>query len=321
VIFTGSATESNNLALRGSVRKSPRPRLIISAIEHKSVLETARDLERDGMEVVYLPVDKNGVVDLKKIEDSLDENTISVSVMYGNNVTGVIQPIAEIANMIRNFKISSPVFHTDAVQAFQYLNCNVDDLGVNMMTLSSHKIYGPKGAGLLFVRKHEKNIQLPITNYQLQPITTGGGQEFGLRSGTENVPAIVGFAKAMEEAIKIREKESKRVEKLKELLWREIKKKAPEAIRNGEGAKTLPHILNVAFPNASKNLVARLDALGLAVSAGAACSTRSQEASYVLTAMGIPKELARRSIRFSLGRGTTKTEIQKAAKAVRQALA
>ncbi|OGG41326.1 MAG: hypothetical protein A3D64_03260 [Candidatus Wildermuthbacteria bacterium RIFCSPHIGHO2_02_FULL_49_9] len=327
IVCTGSATEANNLALRGAIKRiksqglriKEQQRIIISAIEHDSVLETARDLEREGVEVVYLPVDKNGVVDLKKLKASLNENTILVSVMYGNNVVGTIQPIAEIAKIIRDFRESLvnshsslwkdgyPLFHADAVQVFQYRDCDVNTIGVNMMTISSHKIYGPKGVGLLF------------SNVPLKSIITGGGQEFGLRSGTENIPAIVGFAKAVEEAVKIREKEAKRVEKLKEFLWKEIKKVAPEAIRNTPEKNALPHILNVAFPNASKNLVAHMDALGVAVSSGAACSARSQETSYVLRAMGVSEELARRSIRLSLGRGTMESEIKRVAKIVQEA--
>ncbi len=333
VIFAGSATEANNLALRGTIARIKdqglrikEPKIIVSAVEHESVLETARDLAREGVEIVEIPVDKNGVVDLKKLEAALDENTIFVSVMYGNNVAGTIQPIREIAKTVREFREETrkkkqetnnyqlpitnyPLVHTDAVQAFQYLDCDIKTLGVDMMTISSHKIYGPKGVGALVA-----------SGYPLNPIVTGGGQEFGFRSGTENIPAIVGFVRAAEEAIKIQAKEAKRLGKLRECLWKKIKKAVPGAVRNTPNKNTLPHILNAAFPNASKNLVARLDALGVAVSSGAACSTRSQEASYALLAMGIPEDIARRSIRFSLGRETTKKDAHKIGKIIKNAL-
>lgn len=379
IIFTGSATEANNLALRGVVKSyqhqsvkisiNQRPKIIISAIEHESVFETAKDLEKEGVEVAIIPVDKNGTVDLKRFEKELDERTILVSVMYANNEIGSIQPITKISGIIRNFRNSKhktlnskqirnskfetqnyakaiyPLLHCDAVQAFQYLDCDVKKLGVDFMTLSAHKIYGPKGVGLLYSR----NLKFKISNLKLLqsilPIVTGGGQEFGLRSGTQNIAGIVGCAKAIELADKNRIKESKRILKLKNELWTSIKKIYPKAeinpVRNYRGDKnilqklytadnpcckeqsiisngingslenTLPNILNVYFPTISSELLLiKLDMEGVAVSSGSACHARSQEPSRVIKGIWGEKR-ARESIRFSLGKYTTEEEIQR----------
>jgi cysteine desulfurase len=350
VIFTSSATEANNLALRGAVEGAMSyelggtrhfksiltpssklvPRIIVSSIEHESILETARALEKDGVEVVYLPVDKNGVVDLKKLKASLDERTVLVSIMYANNEIGVIQPIAEIAKIIDDFRVTSRkplVFHVDASQAFQFLDCNVKNLGVDLMTLSSHKIYGPKGVGVLYVRgamsyelggtRHFKSILTPSS--KLVPLLHGGGQEYGLRSGTENVPAIVGFAKAIELADAARKKESKRIATLRDQLWRGIKRINSKAELNVSyllaPSSYLPNLLNVYFPgHQAQDLLTKFDLAGLAVSSGSACRSRAMESSYVLEALGYSRERAKSSIRFSLGRPTTKQEIDQALK-------
>jgi cysteine desulfurase len=321
IIFTSSATEANNLALRGIIKKARqkilRPRIIISAIEHESMLETAHDLERDGVEVIYVSVSRQGIIDLKKLKASLDERTVLVSIMYANNETGTMQPVAEIAKMIgevKNKKLGYPLFHTDAAQAFQFLNCNVQELGVDLMTLSSHKIYGPKGAAALYIRGNSGKTQDAI----LHPLTLGGGQEYGLRSGTENVPAVVGFAKAAELAVAVRAKESKRIEKLRTHFWRGIKKIYPKAeLNDGESlsVQRLPSILSVYFPaHAAQDLLTKFDIAGLAASSGSACRSRAFESSYVIEALGYPKSRARSSVRFSLGRPTTAGEIAEALK-------
>lgn len=328
IIFTGSATEANNLALRGAVRAwraeqkhvGVRPRIIVSAIEHESVLETARDLERDGVaEVVYLPVDHAGVVDRSALRDALNERTVVVSIMYANNEIGTIQPLAKIAALIAEFKkttkaVRYPLFHSDAVQAFQFLDCSANALGVDMMTLSAHKIYGPKGIGVLYA----KNVT--TTPSFIKSEITGGGQEFGLRSGTENVPLIVGFAKAAELACAIQEKETKRILALREFILKNIKKIFLTAEVNGSVSiaadngvlATLPNILNIYFPcRAAEDMVVKLDLAGVAVSAGSACRARALGSSYVIEALGYSKERARSSLRFSLGRQTTKAEAVK----------
>ena len=336
IIFTGSATEANNLAIRGIVKATRdkelgiRPRIIVSAIEHESILETAKDLEREGVEVIYLPVNKQGIVDLKKLAGSLSKNTILVSVMYANNEIGTIQPIAEISKIIqdfRRFKTNSPInqlsnyplFHTDAVQALQFLNCNVNDLGVDMMTLSGHKIYGPKGVGLLYIRDNGQAIN---KKNNISPIITGGGQEFGLRAGTENVANIVGFAKAIELADKNKEKEYKKILGLKKYFWGNINKIYPPAEINGidcrlsaDKYQALPNIINIHFPGQkAEELLIKLDLSGVAVSSGSACASFSAKPSHVLSALGHPEKRIKSSLRFSLGKFTAKGDLDQALK-------
>jgi len=341
IIFTGSATEANNLVLRGVVKNFSlgqidsrnRPRLIVSAIEHESVLETAKDLEKRGVEVVYIPVSKDGLVNLKKLRESLNERTILVSIMYANNEVGIVQNIAEIIRMIRDvqedrkngFQIppmgraskfgmtgdNFPLFHTDAVQAFQYLDCDVNKLGVDFMTLSAHKIYGPKGIGVLYVKSQTSNTKLQ-TNYKkvLEPLITGGGQEFGLRSGTENVLAIVGLAKAVELRNKLLLNENKRVEKLRDYFLNELKKIYPKLKVNGSFRNRLPNNLNVAFlGQKSLDLLVKLDLAGVAASSGSACSARVLKSSHVLNAMNLDLKYIESSLRFTLGRGTRRGNI------------
>jgi cysteine desulfurase len=318
-IFTGSATEANNLALRGAIKKFYEvkkaearnivPRIIVSTIEHESVLETAKELQGEGVEVVYAPVDARGVVDEKFIKENLTADTVLVSVMYANNEIGTIQPVSAVAKAVKDFRGMGmfPLFHTDAAQAFQFLDCDIRALGADLMTVSAHKIYGPKGIGGLYIKGMKA----------VRPVTFGGGQEFGLRSGTENVPAIVGFAKAAEIAVAAREKESKRIGGLTEELWQGIKKVTPDAEINGvvDSNERLPNILNIYFPRrAAQDLLTKFDLAGLAVSSGSACHSRALEASYVIAALGYNIERAKASIRFSLGRLTTKAEIASAVK-------
>lgn len=324
VVFTGSATEANNLALRGAVRQFKikssklkiRPKVVVSSIEHESVLETARDLENDGVEVAVAPVDERGVVDVRKLAAALDDRTALVSVMYVNNEIGSVQPIAEIASLIAKLKIQNsklgavrPLLHTDASQAPAYFDCDISRLGADLMTLSSQKINGPKGVGALCARDVKK----------LAPIVTGGGQEFGLRSGTENVPGIVGFAVALEFATKNRKREVKKISALKEYFWQEIKKISPRAAVNGSA--DTPHILNVYFPDRfAGDLLTRLDIAGVAASSGSACAARAFTPSHVLAALGLPGERVRGSVRFSFGTGTTAAEIKEAARRLRKIL-
>jgi len=326
IIFTGSATESNNIALRGIIKniptpnaQRPTPRIIISAIEHESILETCRDLEHEGIEIIYLPVDKRGIIDLKKLKESLNEQTILVSIMYANNEIGTIQPIVEIAKIIKEFKEKNnyklPLFHTDAVQAFQFLDCDINNLKVDLMTLSAHKIYGPKGIGLLYVRA------LTPSPHTLNPIIAGGGQEFGLRSGTENVAGIVGFAKAVELAVKNRKKETRRISKLTGYFWKEIKKNCPSAKINGALSNKLPNILNIYFPNQNaQDLLMKFDLNGVAISSGSACSARATKPSHVLKAIGLNDKKIKSSLRFSLGKFTTKEETNHTLKIIKKLL-
>lgn len=371
IIFTGSATEANNLALRGIIKgirnqelgiRSNRPknsiihnskfiipRIIVSAVEHESVLETTKDLEKQDVEVIYLPVSREGFVDLEKLQSSLNERTVLVSIMYANNEIGTIQPISEIAQIISDFRkqianrkaqsvndlrlalSAMPLLHTDAVQALQYLDCGVNNLKADLMTISAHKIYGPKGIGALYVRgfrdqgmgSNTRNHLNPI-GYTLNPIITGGGQESGLRSGTENIPSIVGFAKAVELVIKSRKKESLRIRSLRDYFWGKIRSMDNKAELNGvspSGAR-LPNNLNVHFPKSSaQDLLIKLDLAGIAVSAGSACSSRATQPSYVLKALGLDELRAASSLRFTLGRPTTKLEIDKTLKVIKNLIA
>lgn len=320
VVFTGSATEANNLALRGAVKrfrevhKGVHPRIIVSSIEHESILETAKDLERDGVEVITLPVDTRGIVDIARLKSSLNERTVLVSIMYVNNEIGTVQSISEISSVIENFKLKIknssrvyPLFHTDAVQAFNYYSCDMNELHVDMMTLSAHKIGGPKGVGALLARDRE-------ARKLLVPVMTGGGQEFGMRSGTENVAAIAGFAAAARAAAKERAKESARLHALKKYFWKELKNIRPDARLHGmEEARfsdASPHIVNVTFPNVPVDeLLVRLDMAGIAVSSGSACASRAAEHSHVLSAL---LANAARGVRFSFGRTTTRAELVEA---------
>ncbi len=330
IIFTGSATEANNLALRGIVNIFKEtsskqlafvPKIIVSSIEHESILETCRDLGKKGTEIIYLPVDKNGVVNLKKLKNSLDERTILISVMYANNEIGTIQPIAEISKILQQFKkernlVIYPLFHTDAAQAFQFLDCDADKLGIDLMTLSAHKIYGPKGIGALFM-KHT----LQASGFMLHALIAGGGQEFGLRAGTENVSSIVGFAKAVELAVKNREGEKIRTEELKNYFWKKIKNIFPKAEKNNSEKNCLPNIINVYFPgHNSQDLLMKLDLAGIAVSSGAACSARDRKISYVLSSCGFSDKRIKSSLRFSFGKPTTKKEIDEAIKRLKLVL-
>ena len=304
VIFTSSATEANGLALRSVAKKlkAESHKVIVSAIEHKSVLEAAHEL---FPEVVELPVSHEGIVDIEALKGALHERTGLVSIMCVNNEIGVVELIAEIARIIKEFKAVSdgPLFHTDASHAFQHLPCNVDELGVDMMTLCAHKIYGPKGVGALYVR---------------------GGVDRDLRRGTENVPNIVGFARAAELAAERRESEEKRLRKLLARFVEGVKRTYPKAEINGpaaEAANRAPHIVNIAFPGKKgEELLIKLDNAGVAVSTGAACRSRAVLPSYVLEALGHPRERARASVRISFGMTTTEAEIDEAVQRLADAL-
>ncbi len=319
IIFTGSASESNNLAIRGAVRKSGfrKPRIIVSAIDHESVVETAMDLESQGVDVVYIGVDKEGFVNPEEIANNLNDETVLVSIISASNVIGTIEPIKEIAEIVKRFRGDSeyPLFHTDAVQAFQYLDCKVDHLGVDMMTISGQKIYGPKGIGVLYIRDLERSGYKKIL-----PIITGGGQEYGLRSGTENVPVIVGLGKAIELILKNKAKEARRIGSLRDYFWEKLKSSLPELELNGPPLDVyrLPNNLNIYFPEAGdiQELVIKMDLSGVAVSSGSACSIKSSKDSYVVAALGHKKSRSNSSIRISLGRPVTKVQVDQAIKRI-----
>ena len=318
IIFTGSATEANNHIIRGAVRSflkpntsNLKPKIVISAIEHESILETAEDLEKYGVTIVKIPVSKDGIIDTATLKKELDENTAIVSVIFASNVIGTIQPIKEIGEIIKNFRKETeseyPLFHTDAVQAFQFMKLDMKELGVDALTLSAQKIYGPKGVGVLAIRKNWLR--------HISSLITGGAQEFGHRAGTQNTPGIVGFGKAVEIITSDREEESVRVEKLRDKLWSGIKKIVPGAELNGSETNRLPNNLHVSFTgHDNQKLLIKFDQAGIAVSIGSACSIRSRKASRIVLELGLGEERAVNSIRFTLGRNTTDEETYEALK-------
>ncbi|MEK9209474.1 MAG: cysteine desulfurase family protein [Patescibacteria group bacterium] len=310
IIFTAGGTESDNLAILGGVRGHrmssrtsdvPTPHVITLKIEHHAVLRPIEELEKKGLiRAAYLDVDKNGLIDLAEFRKSLTENTILVSIGYANNEIGVIQPIAEISKIIRKFK-KEIIFHTDACQAASYLEMNVQKLGVDLMAVNGSKIYGPKGIGFLYARNGIK----------LEPILYGGGQEKGIRSGTENVPAIVGLAEAFRLVQEQRKKESARLIKIRDFIISELQKKIPEVVLNGHPTKRLPNNVSLSVLNAEgESMVLYLDAKGIAASTGSACTSESLEPSHVIMALGLAFEYAHGSLRFTLGRKNTKKDAE-----------
>ncbi len=296
IIFTSGGTESNNLALKGvAFANCDKGRHIItSAIEHHCVIRACEWLEKQGFEVTYLDVNKEGFVEPQTLEKALRKDTILVSIMYANNETGVIQPIKELAAICKKHGI---LFHTDAVQAFGKIPINVTN--IDLLTMSSHKIYGPKGVGALFIRKGTR----------IEPILHGGGHEFGLRSGTENVAGIVGFAKATELAFKNMKKEMERQSKLRDKIIKELLK-IPDTHLNGHPTKRLPNNINVRFKYIEgESLVLRLSEKGIAASTSSACSSKTLEPSHVLIAMGISKTEAHGSLRLTIGKQTTEKDV------------
>lgn len=307
IIFTSGATESNNLALKGvalywSQKLGIKPHIIISAVEHHSVLDAAVHIKNNfGFEVTKLPVSDEGIVNPKDLEDAIKENTAIVSVMYANNEVGSIQPVKELSEIIKKAnegRKNKITFHTDAVQAFQYLDCKVGGLGVDMLSLTAHKFYGPKGVGLLYVKNGVKFL----------PQAQGGAQERKRRAGTENVPYIVGMVKAMEDAKAIKYK----VGEIRDYLVESITKEIPEVILTGpkDSAKRLPHIAGFIFKRIEgESILINLDLAGICASSGSACTSGSLASSHVLTAMGYDDLLAHGSIRFSLGKMNSRDDV------------
>lgn len=314
IIFTGSGTESDNLAIFGvaNTYKDKGKHIIISRIEHKAVLEPAKKLEKQGFIVEYLGVDSNGLVNLSELKKKLRKDTILVSIMYANNEIGTIQPIKEIASLILDFKkrnnpksyilnpISLPLFHTDACQVAGALNLNVDRLRVDLMTLNGSKIYGPKGVGCLYAR----------SGIRLEPQIVGGGQEMGLRAGTENAALILGFSEALKLADKLKISEGKRVIKLRDYFIKNVIKIIPGIKLNGHPIKRLPNNINISISGIEgESLILMLDKYGISASTGSACSSSDLSPSHVLSAINISPELSHSSLRLTLGRKTTKRDV------------
>ena len=306
IIFTGSGTEGDNLAIRGVARayKNRGKHIIVSSIEHPGVRNTCKDLEKEGFEITVLNVNKNGVVDLEQLKSAIKDETILISVMHANNETGVIQPIEEIGKIAKENKI---LFHVDAVQSMGKLEINPKEMGIDLLVFTAHKFYGPKGVGALYVRN----------GVRLGKVITGGGQERKLRPGTTNTPLIVGMAKALEKAYAEREEENKRVGELRDYFEEQISARIPEIVINGKNVPRLPGTSSVTFKYVEgESILLSLSMKGIAVSSGSACSSDELQASHVLLAMGIPAEFAHGTIRFSLGKYNTKEEIDYTIEAV-----
>jgi cysteine desulfurase len=303
VIFTSGATESNNFALKGVLKHWKKnnpgkiPHIIISAFEHHCIYEPCKNLEKNKLaQISYLPVYKDGIVKVEDVKKAIRPNTILVSVMYVNNEIGTVQPIEEIGKLIKQIN-PGIAFHTDATQAINYFDCDVQKLNVDLLSFSGHKIYGPKGIGALYVRKN-----IPIAKIQ-----DGGEQEFGLRAGTHNVPAIVGLGKAVELISKNRAGE---ILKLRNYFIEKVLKEIPGSYLNGSKEKRSPNNANFRFDNVEgESLILALDIEGICASTGSACSSGTLEPSHVLLALGLKHEQAHGSLRLTLSKHTTKKEM------------
>ena len=299
IVFTGGATEADNLALFGTLHLFPpnEAHLITSAIEHHAILHAAHRLEEEGYSVTYLSVDEHGFVDPEDVRRAIRPETKLISIMYVNNEVGFVQPIAEIGRIAREHDIR---FHTDAVQAVGLFDVDVEKLNVDLLSLSAHKIYGPKGIGALYVR----------SEVELAPMILGGPQERSLRAGTENVPGIVGLGTAMTLVCEHRAKERVRLLGLRKYLIGGLQSLGLEVIVNGPQENIAPHILSISFIGVdAEMMLIRLNGEGIAVSLGSACNSKSIEPSHVLTAMKLPQEQIESTLRISLGMPTTKDEL------------
>ena len=313
IIFTSGSTESNNITIKGVLRsfysiprkKDEKPHIITTAFEHHCVLDSCKSVEKDGLaEVTFLPVHKDGVVRLDDLKKVIRPNTILVSVMYVNNEIGTVQPIAEIGKLIQKLnkdRKQKIIFHTDATQAANYWDCDVEKLGVDLLSFSAHKIYGPKGSAILYIKK----------GTAIKKIQDGGDQEYKMRGGTHNVTGIVGLGKAVL-MIKTKEgqKNIQKISKLRDYLIEKVLREIPASYLNGSKEKRAPNIVNFRFDNVEgEGLLLSLDLEGIAVSTGSACSSGALDPSHVLLALGLRHEQAHGSLRVSIGKYTTKQEI------------
>jgi len=297
IIFTAGGTEADNLAIKGVAAAGRGRHVITSAIEHHAVLNACAALEDEGFEVTFLPVDRFGLVAPQSLADALREDTCLVTVMLANNEVGTIEPIRELAALAAEAGVP---FHTDAVQALGKVPVDVNELGVDLLSISAHKFYGPKGVGALYVRKGTR----------IRPLQHGGHHEKGRRAGTENVPGLVGMARALELACAEMGEQSERLRGLRDQLESGLLERVPDCRLNGHPERRLPHLGNLSFENVEgESLLMSLDALGVAVSTGSACTSGTLEPSHVLTAMGIPPEKSHGSLRFSLGRDNTSADV------------
>ncbi len=300
IYFTSCGSESDNLAIKGVARanKSKGNHIITSKIEHPAVLNTCKTLEKEGFEITYLNVDNNGFVDLEELKKTIRNETVLISIMYANNEIGTIQPIKEIAQIAKETNV---IFHTDCVQAIGNIKINVEELGIDLLSMSAHKFYGPKGVGALYVRE----------GVNFQKIQDGGHQEMNKRAGTENVPGIVGLGKAIEIANANLENYNSKLIKLRNYFIREITSRYENVKINGDLKKRLPGNINFSFPNLDgEEILLKLDSLGICASAGSACSSGSLEPSHVLRAIGLDRNYANGSLRITLGEQNSIEEVR-----------
>jgi len=300
IIFTSGATESDNLALKGVMEmyREKGNHIVTSVTEHRAILDTAKRLEKQGMQVTYLPVDKDGLVSPDEVSKAITDKTILLSIMMANNEIGTVNPIAEIGRIAKSRGV---LFHCDATQGVGKIPVDVEAMGIDLMSFSAHKIYGPKGVGALYVRRKNPRVRLA-------PILDGGGHERGMRSGTLPVPLIVGFGKACEICMQVMPEESKRLTELRERLKEGILKSLDEVYLNGHPTKRLPNNLNLSFAYVEGESVL-MGLKEIAVSSGSACTSATLEPSYVIRALGVGSDLAHSSIRFGLGRFNTPEEV------------
>ncbi len=298
ILFTSGGTESNNIALFGITHTNKGKHIITSSIEHDAVLEPCKKLEKEGFDVTYLPVTRDGLINPEDVKKSITKNTCLVSIMFANNEVGTVQPIGEIAKLCSEKRI---FFHTDAIQAIGKLEINVKELRLGMLSISSHKINGPKGVGALYIKSGTK----------IEPYIFGGGQENGLRSGTENVASVVGFGKACELAKENLRKNILHFKNLRDVLVSKVMKEIPYVSINGHPEKRIPNNAHFTFLGVNgEDLIIKLDEEGIAASTGSACSVRTQKESHVLRAMGFLHEQIAGSLRLTVGSMNTISEIE-----------
>ncbi len=301
IVWTSGATESDNIAVKGTARmyQDKGRHLITQVTEHKAVIDPSKYLEQQGWKVTFLPVDKKGRISLDQLSDAITDETVLISIMFANNEIGTIQPIRDIGALCKEKGI---IFHTDATQAFGKVPIDVEEMGIDLLSLSGHKLHGPKGVGALYVRRKRPRVRC-------EAVIHGGGHERGMRSGTLNVPGIVGLGTAAEIAAKEMNAEAKRLTALRNRLWEGLSGRLDEIFLNGDTDTGLPNTLNVSFAYVEgESLMMGFD--NIAVSSGSACTSASLEPSYVLKSLGVGDDLAHSSIRFSLGRFNTADEIE-----------
>lgn len=300
IVFTSGATESDNMAILGvaEMYEEKGRHIITTKIEHKAILDPCKYLEKKGWQVTYLDVDKYGRISLDELNNAIRPDTVVVSVIFANNEIGTIQDIEAIGKICKEKKV---IFHTDAVQALGKVKVDVDQMGIDLLSISAHKMYGPKGIGALYVRRRNPRVKVA-------PVIHGGGHERGMRSGTLNVPGIVGLGAAAEKCARVWEEESGRVKRLREKMWNGFQKELDEIYLNGHPVHRLPNNLNVSFAFVEGESM-MMAIKNVAVSSGSACTSASLEPSYVLRALGVGEELAHTSIRLGLGRFTTEQEV------------